>query len=460
MISRLLKKWYGDFTREELLRTLLLGGAFALIIGTYWTMRPLKDALFKAVVIGDGHDADVSWLAWAKIISVSVMVPVTLVYSRLVDCLRRNRLFYLLGGLASVLLVVFAVLFADPVMGLPNKEASPYRLLGWSWYVFVETYGSLMVALFWGYCSDLIDAESAKRSFPLIVLLGQVGGIVGPQSTDLPALFGCQTSAPLVAACGASTLAVVLMIRWFAARADRVNALGDVQLPTDRKFCDNHQTGFLKGLQLLLTDRYLLCIFAVIAVYEIIVTIFDFNFKRLVFASTTGEQATASLLGDYGSMVNCVSFLCLACGVGNIQRRLGMRAALCAMPFVIGVMVLAFNVAPTLKVLFWIMVTGKAINYALNSPSLKQLYIPTSLDAKYKSQAWIEMFGARGAKASASGFNTFLKVFQTCAASPAAGFAMYVMFASAFSGVLLIGWFFAARFLANEYDRRVAVAQG
>jgi ATP:ADP antiporter, AAA family len=157
-------------------------------------------------------------------------------------------------------------------------------------------------------------------------------------------------------------------------------------------------------------------------------------------------------------MVNGVSFLCLLCGISNIQRRLGMRIALCAMPFVIGVMVLAFDVAPTLSVLFWIMVAAKAINYALNSPSLKQLYIPTSLDAKYKSQAWIEMFGARGAKAGGSGFNTLLGVFRAGAASPAVGLAMYIMFASAFSGVLLVGWFFAARFLAGEYDRRVAAA--
>ena len=102
------------------------------------------------------------------------------------------------------------------------------------------------------------------------------------------------------------------------------------------------------------------------------------------------------------------------------------------------------------------MVAGKALNYALNSPSLKQLYIPTSLTAKYKSQAWIEMFGARGAKASGSLINTLLKVFQTRAGNLAAGFAIYVTFTSIFSGFLLVGWFFVALFLAREYDRRIS----
>jgi len=456
MIKRFLKQWYGDFSREELYRTILLGIAFALMIGTYWTMRPLKDALFDAVVIGDGNGADASWLAWAKIISVCILVPVTLVYSRLVDLMQRKRLFYLLGGLAVCALVLFALIFADPVIGLPNKEASPHRILGWAWYVFVEVYGSLMVALFWAYCSDTIDAECAKRSFPLIALFGQIGGIVGPQSTDLPAMCGFETSAPLVAACGFTTLLFMLMIHWYAARLARNGSFAASCAGSPH----NHErTGLLKGLQLIVTNRYLLGIFVVIAIYEMVVTIFDFNFKRLVFASASGDQATASILGDFGSMVNTVSFLCLAFGVSNIQRKLGMRAALCCMPFVIGAMVLAFNFAPTLKVLFWIMVAGKAINYALNSPSMKQLYIPTTVDAKYKSQAWIEMFGARGAKASASGLNTLLRVFQTHAATPAAGFAMYVMFASGFSAVLLVVWFFVAAFLAKEYDRRVATGE-
>ncbi len=51
------------------------------------------------------------------------------------------------------------------------------------------------------------------------------------------------------------------------------------------------------------------------------------------------------------------------------------------------------------------MVASKAANYALNSPTMKQLYIPTTKDVRYKSQAWIETFGSRGSKAAASALN-------------------------------------------------------
>jgi len=457
LIKNLLTKIYGNFTREELVRTLLLGVAFAFLIGTYWILRPLKDALFKAIVIGDGAHTDASPLAWAKIISVCVLVPLVIFYSRLVDKFKRQNLFYIIGGIAVCGLIVFSILFSHQVLGLHNRVAHPGRLLGWFWYVFVEAYGSLMIALFWAYASDVMDAQTAKKSFPLIVMIGQFGGIVGPQATDLPEILHFETCAPLVAACAFSTLGILLAIMQFSARLAHQRAPGAVETAVSQKRGEKEKTGFMEGLRLLFTERYLLGIFLVVAIYEIIVTIFDFNFKRLVFQSASGDKATASILGDYGTAVNLVSFLCLAFGIGNVQRRLGMKAALCAMPFIIGIMVVGFKLAPSLTVLFWIMVAGKALNYALNSPSLKQLYIPTSQDAKYKTQAWIEMFGARSAKAGGSLVNTLLKVFQTRAGDLAVGFAVYVTFASILSGGLLVGWFFIALFLSREYDRRVNV---
>jgi len=458
LIKNLLTKIYGNFRREELIRALLLGAAFAIIIGTYWTLRPLKDALFKVIVIGDGVHTDASYLAWAKIISVCVLVPLVIFYSHLVDKFKRQSLFYLIGGCAICGLLVFSLLFSHQILGLHNKVAHPGRLLGWFWYVFVEAYGSLLIALFWAYASDVVDAQTARKSFPLIVMIGQFGGIIGPQATDLPTIMHFDTCAPLVAGCAISTLAVLIVIRLFSARLSRHPMPDAAETAIFSKTSARGKTGFVEGLRLLFTQRYLLGIFLVVAIYEIIVTIFDFNFKRLVFQSTTGDKATAEMLGDFGTAVNLVSFLCLAFGIGNVQRRLGMKAALCAMPFIIGAMVIGFKLAPSLTVLFWIMVAGKALNYALNSPSLKQLYIPTSPDAKYKTQAWIEMFGARGAKAGGSLVNTLLKVFQSRAGDVAIGFAMYVTFASIFSGILLVGWFFAALFLAREYDHRVNIS--
>lgn len=41
---------FGSFDKEEFKKFLRMGLIFALIIGVYWTLRPLKDALFIQLV--------------------------------------------------------------------------------------------------------------------------------------------------------------------------------------------------------------------------------------------------------------------------------------------------------------------------------------------------------------------------------------------------------------------------
>lgn len=51
MIVHYLKAWFGDFSsKEELKKFVMLGGIFALVIGIYWTLRPIKDTIFSSMV--------------------------------------------------------------------------------------------------------------------------------------------------------------------------------------------------------------------------------------------------------------------------------------------------------------------------------------------------------------------------------------------------------------------------
>src|SRR3990170_1193080 len=125
----------------------------------------------------------------------------------------------------------------------------------------------------------------------------------------------------------------------------------------------------------------------------------------MVFATLHSEAERSFYLTDYASTVNALTFLFLLFGCNNIQRWLGIRTALALVPITLGCFMLLFFFSSTLSVLFYLALGAKAVNYALNGPSLKQLYIPTTEDVRYKSQAWIETFGSRGAKASASFIN-------------------------------------------------------
>jgi ATP:ADP antiporter, AAA family len=437
----LLKKWYGDFTKEELIKYVSLGVIFSLLIGIYWTLRPLKDSIFGSMVVGFGKAGSGRevFLAWAKVVSMLVLFPVVGIYGKMVDKFKDNKykFLYLLATFYGVTMLFWAAFFASP-WGLQDAVPSYYRIAGWLWYVFVESFGSLIIALFWAFVTDISTSESAKKGFSLIVMIGQLGGILMPEYlTKIPEKLGT-TVYPLVGICGALVLLVVVLLKMFVANTPKDQLSGYKAKKEDKH---EDEPGFLEGLKLMLSNNYLLGIFAVLSFFELITTIIDFNFKSLVFEQFANANAATQYLGWYGSRVNLVAFIFLALGVNNISRWLGIRTALALVPLCLGVSVWMFKLYPIVDVLAYLMIASKAINYALNGPALKQLYVPTSDDAKYKSQAWIETFGSRGAKAGASFLNMKKAMFGS----------LYMSVCVYFSLGLVAAWFLIALYLGNTY---------
>ncbi len=420
MLTKIARWWWGDFQEGELKKFGLLSLIFGLVIGVYWFLRPLKDSVFSSVV-------GANYIPWAKMLSLIVVFPLVLIYSKLVDMFPRQRMFYALCTIYGLLALLFAFLMNHPTLGLSAGLVGASRWWGWGWYVYVESFGSLIVALFWAFTADTTEPESASRGYPLVAFGGQLGNIFGPLALvfimhnfahfelgpegDLPA-GAAQTSASIHA--GSVVFAAVIMaliivlVKIFMATVPKEQLVG--YHSKDEK-TDHSEPGFFEGLRLIFSSGYLIGIFAIISFYEMIVTVLDFNFKTLASEQFTMSHELTKYLAHYGIWVGVVSMLSILLGINKIQRSLGIGASLALLPILIATAVLTFKSYPIVSVLFWIMVFSKAVNYALNQPSMKQLYIPTSKDAKYKSQAFIEMYGSRGSKALASSVNLWRKTF-------------------------------------------------
>ena len=457
--------WYLQLRRKQLSKGEfqkfgLLSLIFSLIIGTYWLLRPLKDSIFMSVV---GKD----YIPNAKILSLLIVFPLVILYSKLVDIFPRQKLFYALCTIYGVLGLLFAFLAYNPATGLSILEPSLSRWWGWAWYVYVESFGSLIVALFWAFAADTTTPDSASRGYPMVAFGGQIGNIIGPMLLGiLISIFstvevGPQGRIPGVAGQNAGIMAAMIVLAAFCTFA----IIGLIKLfvttvPEDQlvgyqaEETTEEGTGFFEGLRLLFSSWYLLGIFAIITSYEVIVTVLDFNFKTLVGTNYPDAASSAMYLSSFGTAVGIVSMLSIFLGINKIQKFLGLGASLALLPILIAVAVATFFVYPMLSVVFWIMVFSKAINYALNQPSMKQLYIPISKQAKYKSQAFIEMYGSRGSKALGSSVNlsrgAFIGRFGELA-----GLALFIKVCSGVSMVIIVGWFFVTLFLGRKYKKAV-----
>jgi AAA family ATP:ADP antiporter len=451
IFQKIIKPIFGEFEQEELRKFLRMGFVFAFIIGSYWTLRPLKNAIFCTLV-------NAAQIPWAKTASLIFLVPLLIFYTKLLDTYKREKVFYIVSGMYCILSLVFSILIAYMPYSASCNTGQPtswlQMIIGYVFYIFVESYGSLIPALFWAIATDTTSPDSAKTGFSLIVALGQFGGIVGPYFiAGLPRRIGFQTSGISIFICAITILLSILLIKNFFKKTPK-SLLESFHAKNEKQAEAAQEPGFFEGLRLLLTQKYLLGIFAVVAFPEIIMTIVDLHFNSLASQKYNGI-ALAEYLGAYGSSVNIFALLFLLFGISNITRKLGIGIALLLMPIIYGFAIFGFISLSSLTFLFILMSSSKAINYALNGPAIKQLYIPTTQDVRFKAQGWIESFGSRGAKEGGAIFNMLLGPLQS-QLGEIAGRARHAVLSSYLSFGIVFLWIFIALFLGKKYKTAIS----
>lgn len=433
--------WSSIGNKQEWKKFAFLSAIFFCIICTYWVLRPIKDSLFFAVV---GRE----YLWAAKIVSLIALSPVIALYGRMVDKYAHYTIFYGLATVYALCAFGFMYFFMHSTIGLANTVKGADRLIGWAWYVYVESFGALMVALFWAIAADVTTPTSAQRGFPVIVLCGQLGNIIGP--TFLTAKYlGFDTSSPIIGICAVLMLCTGGLFGFFIRCTTAEERRGYEALSNGNGGQkQERKASFFEGLRILFTETYMLGIFTIVMLYETVITVFDYHFKQSVGAFFLSEPEVSAYLAAYAQYVGIISTLCVLFGINSIQYYLGIRVSLILLPLILfGALGFLYLYPASMGVAFWVMVFSKSINYALNQPTMKQLYIPTSPAVKYKAQAWLDVFGSRGSKAFASLLNGFREI---------TGVPLFMTLFSVLSLGFIGIWICIALFVAKVYERAIA----
>lgn len=428
---------FGEFEKEEFKKFLKMGSILMMILGVYWTLRPLKDSLFNQLV---GTD----YQPYAKMISVLLMIPSVALYTKILDYIPKSKLISTLPSLFyGSIIAAYAVFVWFFQNGMITKSLLT-TILGYFWYFVVESFGSLAVALFWSFATDITNSEDSKKGFSLVYAIGQLGGILFPfLFIDLTVRMGIRKDSISMIIISILMLFIAPILKSLLTKTPKellISQNSDTKSTAKKK-----KTGFMEGLKLLFSHKYLISMFAVNLFLEVIVTIFDFNFKLEASKVYSGVELT-QYFSRYSTIVNLVTFVFLLLGINKINKYMGLTVSLAAVPILLCLALAGFFTIHSLTFLFWLMVCSKAINYSINGPSLKQLYIPTSEDAKSKAQAWIETFGSRFSKMSGSGLNAIPKAIGESASKLLSG-------SICFSFIVI--WFFLALYLGKTHKKAV-----
>eukprot|EP01134_Creolimax_fragrantissima_P005814 CFRG5814T1 len=429
------KGWvWGHIPTDELFRYLLMTAAsFSTMVG-YWTIRPMKEAIFISVV-------GLKYEPSAKIGTMFFMVPVLFAYQQLVSKLHLPHL------IASVVATVYGTVFAFIALGLSvdgvgnPAVAGPENWFGWAVYWCIESYGSVVVPLLW---TAIASVNRANQKTDIVRVLRnlnismQVGAIAGSlvavetKKMSFSTLFYIQAASVLFNA----------VLIYFA-------LVGHQEAPVKEEKALNNRgaTGLFEGLRLIATDRYVMAITVVSTFAEVIFTIMDFQMKVLASEQFATKEDFKAFMGTFGIASNSVSLVFAVLGTKFFLEKLGLMPCLVGIPSIIAGLVLAVYIYPSVWMSFGGIVAVKALGYSLNKPCIEVAYTHTSSDVRFKAKSWIEMFGTRGAKAIGSVVNnTFrgsIEILLTQGSAISFGFTLV--------------WLGAAQRLGSLYERTTQV---
>mmetsp|Transcript_29086 Transcript_29086/g.38245 ORF Transcript_29086/g.38245 Transcript_29086/m.38245 type:complete len:587 (+) Transcript_29086:70-1830(+) len=396
----LVEKLYGDLPWSEMPRIAWLSLTLFCIIGGFWILDSLKDSIFENTV-------GIEYQPKAKVVSAAITIVLVAVYNHLVDRIEKHQLFYVLGGFYSIVFWMISILLTNSKIGLGNSDISPSRLIGWISYIAIESYGSFAVALFWAFVNASVNISEAESAYGLIIAGAQIGAIIGATVATQVKHFH---PVSLYQVAATSPIILILMIWayvqiWPRSLPESCTPGKPVGLyrETSKSGNKNIWSKMLDGVLLIFRHRYVLLLLGMSCIDEIVLTVLDYEMKLVGAIRFKGRVDDFTLLlARFGQATNIVSLGMSLLGTSLIIRHLGLPKSLIVFPILLMSAVIIAYLFPRLWVLFICMSILKGLTYSLYEPCIEMLFLPTSEEIKFKCKGWIDVVGARGAKALGS----------------------------------------------------------
>jgi ATP:ADP antiporter, AAA family len=351
---------------------LLFFANLLLLLTAYYILKVVREPL---ILLGGGALKR----SYARGLQAGVLVFLIPAYSALANRVEPGRLVKWIMGVFVASLVLF---FAGGRAGLP---------IGFTFFVWLGIFSTFSIAQFWSLANEHMTEDEGKRLFPLIAVGGTVGGIAGAQfaARFLERLTALQMM--LVAAL------ILVACMWLTHLGhDAANSHRERQ-PVGPPRSRDYRGGFT----LVLGDRYLLLIGISVVVVNLITATGDFILAQMVsarahaLAPAARGHFIAAFYGDLQTWTTLLTALVQMLLVARAFRAVGVAGTLLFMPLVVLAGYGLFAMVPFLGIAAAVKVTEGTTDYSLQNTVQQALFLPTSVDAKYKAKSAIDTVSKR-----------------------------------------------------------------
>jgi ATP/ADP translocase len=452
IVSKVIRTLWGDMTKDEIKRFFILAVTYFFLIGAYWEIRVMKNAVFDIFV---GY----RYQPFAKMVSWAVIILVTLFYSKLLDFFKRDILFYMVATFFGIGFISLGYFISHPEMVSFSANSTmsgffsfipgnPSKLLGWIAYCFIEAYGSIVPALFLSIMASTVSTEAAKKGYGMVYTFAQLGLVVG---TVFVSIYLKVIGIGILFAIGGAAVCILpFFMRWYVNHSPIT--------PVEKIEAAHHKeqkTGMLEGLKLILSRPYVAGLLVISVIYEAINTIVEFQMNTCALQIYPTKLDGGAAFGWFsalnGMSVGIISLTFAILGTGFFMRKFGMKFCIMSYPSIMGLMVTSilffYMFGASTYFLMWVFfviaVTFKGLQYTLNVPAKEVMYIPTSKDVKFKAKSWIDGFGGRSSK-----------TLGTAVTGTIGGnFPLLLIFGTIASLGVIAFWIFVAAYVGNTFNK-------
>lgn len=425
---------------------LFLSVVFFILIASNTILKELQSSVFITIV-------GVTYVPYAKILSVFIMIPFVLLYSYLVDKLNNFDLLKTVLCFFGITGILFSFLLGFSNIGLYNTTPDVTRFLGWLFYWYIDGFPPFIVSAFWAFTNSLHTTSEAKENYSFLVASSKVGGMVGAaygyiMTTGYIAknLSEIEKTQTLTLCAGALLLFAAVTINRYQKNITIIKSYLKPNIIDKKNIKCKTKTDMLEGLKLLIKKPYTLGIFGTIFCFEVINQVL--NYQRLLFNSSHSSNINSLNAMLYGQVffTHFCGFFISIIGTTILLRIFGVKKSLIIMPLLILALISGFTITNSSTALMIAYVGVHVVNYAVGGPLRESLYIITSRDIQYKVKVWLDSVGVRISKITGQQVNIISGTVQKLIGSSFNNYFISVLFSS-----IIAIWILIAYLLGRKY---------
>jgi ATP:ADP antiporter, AAA family len=369
-----------------------------LILCAYYFVKPLREGWIAVSDLSSWNLSKMEVKAYSSFAQSLLFLSALGAYNRLSGRWPRRRLITAATLFCMSNLVVFWLIHGYLRDYLPSS--------GIAFYLWVGMFGLFVVAQFWVFAADLYSDEQGRRLFPLIAVGATSGAVVGSYLTELVVQSHVLDSGDLLLL-ATVPLGASIALTWVA---DRRGPGGEPAPPTPPEPAAPESPG---SFRLIFRHRYLLAV----ALVTLLTNGVNTNGENLLFSvvqdsledqiAATGvtsatqidefvRDGTTAFYGNFFFWVNAAALGLQAFVASRLLATGGFASIILLLPIISLLSYASMALVPILAVVRVMKIAENATDYSINNTARQVLWLPTSVEMKYRAKPAIDTFFVRG----------------------------------------------------------------